>query len=454
MDAVIGSCQNYIAFINEKPVKVLHLATQDMAGGGGGFDGAYRLHCNMRSAGIDSRMVVMKKLSDDPYVADVMNQLTFADKLRLRWCAVRDRYLRRRFKPFNYFIEISQERIHASRLLAMHPYQPDVIIAHWVSNFVTAGTLRDLNRMSLAPILWYFMDMAPLTGGCHYAFDCTGYMRQCGNCPQLGAGKGTQDLSHRQWYSKWANLQKTNITAVAASSWLQNQLESGSVFRNKRHEKILLAVDPMIFCPIPQEKARKQLNLPVGRKIIFFGANRLHEERKGIRYLFGALRLLHAMLGDNVALRDQILVVMAGETGDMAELDIPFEHKSVGFLMGDVMLATGYQAADVFVNASVEEAGPMMVNESILCGTPVVSFEMGVAVDLVHTGKTGYKARLKDEQDMAAGLRRVLELNDEARHEMRERCRNYGLQMCHPDVQVRAFETLCSELIASARVQN
>ena len=252
MATVIGSNQNRIAFTNGKPVKVLHLAAQDIAGGGGGFDAAYRLHCNMRLAGIDSRMAVLQKLSDDPFVVDVMQHLTFADKLRLRWHSVRDRYLRRRFKPFNYFIDISQERITANRLLSIHPFQPDVIIAHWVSNFVTAATLHDLNHMTHAPIIWYFMDMAPLTGGCHYAFDCTGYTRQCGNCPQLGEEKGAEDLSNRQWYIKWANLQETNITAVAASSWLQSQLESGSVFRNKRHEKILLAVDPQIFCPLPQ----------------------------------------------------------------------------------------------------------------------------------------------------------------------------------------------------------
>jgi len=433
-------------------MKVLHLATKDVAGGG--FEGAYRLHRNMRLAGIDSRMAVLQKLSDDPLVIDVIQQLTFADKLRLRWCSIRDRYLSRRFKPSTYFIDISQQRITANRLLSIHPFQPDVIIAHWVSRFVTAATLRDLNHMTHAPIIWYFMDMAPLTGGCHYAFDCTGYTRQCGNCPQLGAGRGAEDLSRRQWYIKSTNLQETNITAVAASSWLQSQLASSSVFRNKRHEKILLAVDPQIFCPSPQEKARQQLNLPLDRKIIFFGANKLHEERKGIRYLLGALRLLHGMLSENVALRDQILVVAAGEIENLAELDIPFAHQYVGFLMGDVMLAAGYQAADVFVNSSIEDSGPMMINESILCGTPVVSFEMGVAVDLVHTGKTGYRARLKDEQDMAAGLRKVLELNDEACHEMRERCRNYGLQMCHPDVQVHAFEKLCSELIASAKSNN
>lgn len=433
-------------------MKILHLATQDIAGGGGGFDGAYRLHHSMRSAGIDSRMVVMTKLGDDPFVAEVTSQLTFADRLRLRWCALRDRYLRRRYRPFNYFIEISQQRISASRLLAMHSFKPDVIIAHWVSNFVTASTLHDLNRRSHAPILWYFMDMAPLTGGCHYAFDCSGYMKRCGDCPQLGAARGSRDLSYRQWHSKWKSLQETDITGVAASSWLQRQLEEGSVFRNKRHEKILLAVDPVIFCPISQVKAREQLNLPADRMIIFFGASRLHEERKGIRYLLGALRRLHAMLGDNAALRDRILVVTAGVIADPAALDFPFAHQNVGFLTGDAMLAAGYQAADVFVCASIEDSGPMMINESILCGTPVVSFEMGVALDLVHTDMTGYRARLKDEQDMAAGLRRILELDAKACHQMREHCRTIGLRLCHPDVQVRAFETLCSELIASRAV--
>ena len=76
------------------------------------------------------------------------------------------------------------------------------------------------------------------------------------------------------------------------------------------------------------------------------------------------------MLGNNVVLRDQILVVMAGRVLSLSVLDIPFEHQFVGFLMGDAMLAAGYQAADVFVNASIEDAGPMMINESILCGTP------------------------------------------------------------------------------------
>ena len=430
-------------------MKIIHLANQDNSGGGGGFDAAYRLHCSMRSAGQDSCMVVLHKKSDDPDVVDVASHLSVFGKVRQYVYTIQQRIMRRTFRMSPYFNIDSQEVVHANLLVKVFPYQPDVIIAHWISGYVNATTLRDLNLITGAPILWYCMDMAPYTGGCHYSFGCAGYTGQCGNCPQLGMSKSSQDLSYRQLTNKITSLRETNITVVTASSWSKSQLISGSIFRNKRHETILLGVDVDVFCPTPQEKARKQLDLLIARKIIFFGAQSLYEERKGIRYLVDALKLLHAMLGDNVTLRDQVLVVTAGKSKNAAELDIAFEHRHIGFLKGDVLLAAGYQAADVFVNASIEDAGPMMINESLLCGTPVVSFEMGVAVDLVHTGKTGYRALLKDAQDMATGLREILEQNDKAKNAMRECSRNYGLQMCHPDVQVKAFTALCCDVISN-----
>ena len=59
------------------------------------------------------------------------------------------------------------------------------------------------------------------------------------------------------------------------------------------------------------------------------------------------------------------------------------------------------------VHLSIEDSGPMMINESIMCGTPVVCFDMGVARDLVHTGRTGYRAALRDSSDLAFGIREV-----------------------------------------------
>lgn len=426
-------------------MNILHLATQDKSGGGGGFDAAYRLHCSMRSNGLDSRMLVLRKASDDDDVIDVWSRLSPVGKALRRLNAIRARVMRRASRLSSYFNIDGDQTVSTRNLTDLFPFQPDAIVAHWVSGFVSARTLRDLSRLTGAPIYWYLLDMAPLTGGCHYAFGCTNYMRQCGNCPLLGARAGPRDLSRLQWQEKAESFKETNITAISASSWLALQVESASVFKNKRHETILLGLDVDVFCPASREAARVHLGLPAGRKIVFFGAQALNEERKGMRYLVEALRLLHANLSDHPLLRDQVLVVTAGNARNAWFLDVAFEHKHLGFLAGDSSLAAGYQAADIFVNASIEDSGPMMINESLLCGTPVVSFEMGVAVDLVHTDETGYRARLRDEKDMAAGLLRILQMPDEAYCAMRERCRSHGLQMCHPTVQVAAFKKLFDE---------
>ena len=421
-------------------MKVLHLATLDK--GGGGADAAYRLHSNMRAAGLDSCMLVLHKKSNDSNVVGVACQLSIVNKLRLRGYVALQRLVRLLFRTSGYFYIDSPGVISAGQLIERLPFQPEAIVAHWVAGFVGATVLHDLNRITGVPIFWYMMDMAPLTGGCHYAFDCTGYTKKCGNCPQVGLWRHPADMSYRQWKSKCSNFQETNITAVAASSWLRNQLESASVFRNKRHETILLGIDADVFKPAPQGVAREILGLPTHRKIIFFGANNIDEERKGIFYLLDALSQLHALVNTKPDLCEDILVVTAGRLKNEAQLCIPFEHQHIGWLQGDEKLAVAYQSADVYVNASIEDSGPMMINESILCGTPVVSFEMGVALDLVHSDRTGYRARLKDSADMAAGLLRLLEMDDDCAQAMRIECRALGMQLSHPDVQVRAFMQL------------
>jgi len=429
-------------------MKILHLATQDKAGGGGGFDAAYRLHRSMRSSGLNSYMMVLDKVSNDPDVVDVGSQLSIYEQLKRLIFKINGIYLNKIYKSSSYFYFEPKTLISASRLVGMMPFKPDVIVAHWIAGFVSVVTLRELYNKIGSPIIWYFMDIAPMTGGCHYSLGCMGFTDQCGNCQQLGIGRRKYDLSYRQWKRKWSSFQQMNITALAASSWVLDQIKICSLFQNKRHEIILLGVNADIFCPKDPCLARKIHKLPNERKIIFFGAQHINEKRKGIQYLVDSLSLLHDILATNVSLRERILIVTASRDLNSNQFNIPFEHLHIGFLKGDDMLAAAYQAADVFVNASIEDAGPMMINESLLCGTPVVTFDMGVAEDLVHTGITGYKAILKSSQDMACGLYEILKMDEDSYRSMRKTCREMGLQKCHPEVQMRAFEKLFHELIS------
>jgi len=92
----------------------------------------------------------------------------------------------------------------------------------------------------------------------------------------------------------------------------------------------------------------------------------------------------------------------------------------------------------------------MMINEAIMCGTPVVAFDMGVAPDLVHTGRTGYKAKLKDSKDLARGIAEILHLNKEEYSEMSNNCSELGLRLCHPKVQMEGFEKLLKAISSKA----
>jgi glycosyltransferase involved in cell wall biosynthesis len=420
-------------------MKVLHLATQDKGGGGGGFEASYRLHCHMKAAGVDSVMAVLRKCSSDPSVIDVSAYLTTTDRLRWLLASLLARAARYRRRSARYFVIEKGEWFPLQRLTRILPFKPDAIVAHWVSHFLSARMMQQLSSAMNAPLYWYMMDMAPLTGGCHYAFECQGYTQRCGQCPQLKYGREPLDLSHRQLQKKQSDLLAADITAVVPTSWLKRQAMASTLFSTRSIKQVMLGIDVNMFKPIAQGEARSVLGLPADRKIIFFGAHHIHDERKGFRYLREALGRLHGMLERNLQLRRSILVVTAGSQEGDTELEMSFEHRHLGFLKGDVRLAAAYQAADVFVNASTEDSGPMMINESILCGTPVVSFDMGVAPDLVHTGRTGYRARLRDAGDMATGLLRVLEMDGDGAQVMRAACRTLGMELCHPDVQVRSF---------------
>ena len=427
-------------------MKVVHLATQDL--GGGGFDAAYRLHRSMLNSGHDSHMIVFRKNSDDSTVVSVFDQMSFVDWIKYFIVKLRQRFLSRKSKGTSYFYIEPHAYVTAQKMLEMIPYKPDVIIAHWIAIFASVSTLRDMNRISGSPILWYFMDMAPMTGGCHYMLGCDGYTKQCGNCPQLSVGKD-DDLSRLQWERKKSIIQDLNIVPVLASSWQKEKLDRSSIFKDKRSEIIHLGIDVDIFCPRAVSQARSILELPLGKKIIFFGAQYIDEKRKGIQYLLDALKILYEVLDDNKALRDEILIVTAGREQSIETLEIYFDHQHVGFLNGDELLASAYQAADIFVCPSMEDAGPMMVNESVLCGTPVVSFDMGVSRDVVRTNETGYLAKLGSADDMASGLLKMLELDTVDYDLVRKNCREYGLKLFHPNVQVNAFEHLCSKLISN-----
>ena len=89
--------------------------------------------------------------------------------------------------------------------------------------------------------------------------------------------------------------------------------------------------------------------------------------------------------------------------------DLPFPVHYTGRLHDDVSLVTLYNAADVMVVPSRQENLSNAIMESLSCGTPVVGFDIGGNGDMIDHRVNGYLARAYETEDLAEGVRWVLE---------------------------------------------
>jgi glycosyltransferase involved in cell wall biosynthesis len=160
-------------------------------------------------------------------------------------------------------------------------------------------------------------------------------------------------------------------------------------------------------------------------------------------YLIESLNFLKTRIEiENHDLKNNILLIIAGRGIEEIAESLPFEYIYLGMLDNTYGIASAYQAADIFVCPSIEDSGPTMINQSIMCGTPVVSFEMGVSLDLVLTGKTGYRAKIKDSTDMAQGIYEILTMDDNSYIELSNNCRELALKLYSPKVRIEEIENI------------
>lgn len=416
-------------------MNILHLSTVDYGGAGTAM---VRLHQRLRAIGINSRVLVRESRSDISYIYS----LKYKKTLYFILYKVIIKVLTKLDYSFN-----SQKlsmNISAKDLLNRVDFTPDIIVVHSLSNFISSNDILNLYRATNAPIIFHLLDMASFTGGCHYAWDCKGYLQKCNSCPAIYfSNKFTNPkVIMEEKIKKFNNIP---IAIVAGSAHLLSQVKKSRLFCNKYLEKILIGIDEKTFKPVDNNLSKHQLRIPKNKKIIFFGAQSFKDRRKGMSYLLRALKKLADMPSID---KKNILLVTAGHDSIKDKIDeLGFGYQHIGFLQGDQKLALAYQAADMFICPSIEDSGPMMINEAMMCGTPVVAFEMGVATDLIISGKNGYIAKLCDSDSLAKSISNIIQLSNKELLIMSKNAREQALELCSYSVQTTGFLKLFKLLV-------
>jgi len=340
-------------------------------------------------------------------------------------------------KTYSFFnIKENQRYDSAKKILKCINFKPDIIVIHWVTYFINSKTIKELQDLTNAKLFWIMMDNASFTGGCHYPWNCEGYQNNCSDCPAILLQKNKY-VSVRNLTIKKKYLPH-NIEIITCSEFDYRRVEKSSLFINLKIHKIILPVDELKFIPGEKKTACKIFGIPENIKVILYGSLSLMDIRTGGKYFFEALSFLNDKNGRSIKNKKDYIILMIGngEIDAIKDLQIPIIQ--TGFLNEDKLIIA-YQAADVFVSTSVEDSGPLMINQSIMCGTPVVAFEMGVALDLVVTRETGYIAKLRDSSDLANGIKYVLDLNEHQYDEMCTNCRRTAMLDCNSKKQVDKY---------------
>ncbi|MDR2041368.1 MAG: glycosyltransferase [Tannerella sp.] len=126
----------------------------------------------------------------------------------------------------------------------------------------------------------------------------------------------------------------------------------------------------------------------------------------------------------------------------MYDCSVPMIH--LGYLSEQDMVKA-FNAATLFVCPTLEDSGPGILGQAMLCGLPTVAFATGAAVDLIRTGHTGYLAELGNSADLAKGIEYIARLSPDEYARMSAECRTAGMSACSFDAAGEKLEKLIVE---------
>lgn len=411
---------------------------------GGAARAANRLFKGLNSIGVDAKMLVMYKETNDENVIDVSSLCekdNILDKVinRVKDSKIRKSWKEYRYKSNAFISDIEKSALHK----VIGKLNPDIYHLHWVSSgFVNFKELQRVNK----PIVWTMHDCFPFTGICHYFEQCDKYKTECGNCPILRSNKEI-DLSKRVFHQKKERYQDLDLHIVSPSRWLAEKAKESKLLGNRPIYVIPNGLDTDVFSPIQKKVAKEALKLDLKKKTILFGAvSSTSDERKGFAYLKKALEMLQNEYESN-----KVEVLIFGGTNDSLNTTY-FDTLYLGNINNDLLLAIIYSAADVMVVPSLSENLSNIIMESLACATPVVGFNIGGNRDMINHKENGYLAEPCESEDLASGIKWCLENN--SRNELSEKAREKVLKCFKSEIVAQEYKELYDSILCKNKLDD
>ena len=329
---------------------------------GGAAIAANRLMSALNDNGVKAKMLVSKKESQNLSVVG-LNSLC-----RYRYHFLKERFeifLANRFDKTNLFaVDTASAGTDITKTKEFK--EADVIHLHWINQGFLS--LKDIRKIIDTP--------------------------------------GARDLSNLVFRKKNKLFTKKNVHFVAVSSWLANCAKESHLLRTQSIQVIPNVLPVSRYKIKDKVSSRQYFSLPEDKHVIVFGAVKIDEQRKGLKYLNQALQRL---IDQEIYKKDDFHLALFGGIKQADVLDeIPVPYTYLGFLKNDEELSSLYSAADVAAIPSLYETFGQTVVEAQACGCVPVTFTGSGQMDIITHLQNGYLAEYLSVEDFAKGIQWAL----------------------------------------------
>lgn len=295
----------------------------------------------------------------------------------------------------------------------------DVIHLH------SANGVLDLNKLVLRwpsqKIVWTLHDMNPLTGGCHYSLECTGYTSGCDSCPAVRPVFRNQIASAlTRKISAVSKLKNLNV--VAPSQWLADAARSSATLA---HFPISVIPNPVSqnFCVPPTDTIQRT-------KFTFcLVAQNLQDPVKNVAEAVKAFRELRTQ-------HSTITLVLVGKNGK------PFATEGViplGSLSAPELASTLAQCEALLV-PSLAENSPLVIAEAATQGVSSLVNNAGGMPGMIAALGAGMV--FSGHAELVAAMTSVVRKLDSETHAARRSLSSRALQLFSPTRVSRQYDKL------------
>ena len=404
-------------------MKILHINQSDISGGAA--IAGYRLHQGLLAQEIDSKMLVGNVKTDSDRIATVPRKTRIENQLY-------------RFTRYSGLNDIN---LFSSFDIPNYKFYQDADILNFHNLHTGYFNYLAISKLTKTkPAIFTLHDMWSFTGHCAYSYDCDRWKIGCGSCPYPDIYPAIRrDSTRIEWKLKNWIYSKSNLTIITLSHWLTEQAKASMLSRFPIHH-IPNGIDTDAYQSLDRHLCKAVLDIPQDKRVLLFGADSLKDRRKGGDLLFNALQQLPQSLKAEVLL----LTFGNGSEAITAKLGIP--TISLGYISSDRLKSLAYSAADLFIFPTRADNLPLVLQESMACGTPMVSFDIGGVPDLVRPMVTGYLAKTEDAKDFCNGIVKLLE-DDQLRQTMSDNCRAIALAEYPLELQAERYIKLYKEIL-------